>query len=55
MGKTTYLGAFEQGMVIGAIRTGLFVKNCNAAGIFMLNSLPRVSRMVHQPKDIQPT
>ena len=49
MGKTKYLGDFEQGMVIGAMRTGLFVKNCNAAEIFMLNSLPRVSRMVHHP------
>jgi hypothetical protein len=31
------------------------VKNCNAAGVFTLNSDLWVSRMVHHPKDIQPT
>ena len=52
-GKTKYLSAFERGMVVGARRTGLSVKNCNAAGFFTLNSFPCVSRMVHHPKDIQ--
>ena len=31
------------------------VKNCNAAGVFMFNSFPCASRMVHHLKDIQPT
>ena len=31
------------------------VKNCNAAGFFMLNSFPCVLRMVRHPKDIQLT
>jgi hypothetical protein len=55
MGKTKYLSAFEQGMVVGARLTGLSVKNCNAAGLFTLNSFLCVSRMVHHPKDIQPS
>ena len=53
MGKTKDLRAFERGMVVGAKCT-VCVKNCNAAGFFMLNSFPCVSRMVH-PKGIQPT
>ena len=54
MGKTK--SAFEQDMVVGARRTGLScVKNCNAAGFFMLKSFPGVSRMFHHPKDSQPT
>ena len=31
------------------------VKNCNPAGFFTFNSFPCVSRMVHNPKDIQAT
>ena len=48
MGKAKYLSALEWGMVVG-------VKNCNAAGFFTLSSFFFVSRMVHHPKDIQPT
>ena len=47
IGKTKYLSAFEQGMVVGAWRIS------NAAGFFTLNSFLCVSRMVHHPKDIQ--
>jgi hypothetical protein len=45
--------AFEQGMVVGTRHNSLL--NRNAAGFFMLNSFPCVSRMVHHPTDIQPT
>ena len=38
MGKTKYLGAFERGMVVGARRTGLSVKNDNAAEVFLLTT-----------------
>jgi hypothetical protein len=55
MGKTKDLSAFERGMVVYAKHTGFSVKNCNAAEFLMLNSLPCVSRMVHHPKNIQPT
>ena len=51
MGKTKDLRAFERGMVVGDRGTGLWFKNCNAAGFFTLNSFPCVSRMVHYPKD----
>ena len=46
---------FARGMVVGAKYTSLSVKNCNTAGYVMLNSCPSVSRMVHHPKDIQPS
>ena len=54
MGKTKDLSAL-QGMVEGMVEVPgapVYVKNCNAAGFFMLNSFPCASRMVHQPKDI---
>jgi hypothetical protein len=44
------VSAFVQGLV-----AAVCVKNCNAAGFLTLNSFPCVSRMVHHPKDIQPT
>ena len=43
MGKTKYLSAFEQGMVVDARRTSL---NWYAAGFFTLISFPFVLRMV---------
>ena len=52
MGKTKYWVTFERVMVVGARRSGLCVKNCNAAGFFTLDSFPCVSRMVHHPNDI---
>lgn len=55
MGKTNDCISFEQGMVVDARHIGLSVKNSNAAGFFTLNSFPCVLRMVHHPKDIQPT
>ena len=54
MGKTKDLSAFKLGMVVVVRCTGC-VQNSNAAGFFTLNSFPCVSRMVHHPKDIQPT
>jgi hypothetical protein len=50
MGKTKYLRVFERGMVVGARRTGLSVKNCNAAGFFTLNSFPVCIKNGPQPK-----
>jgi hypothetical protein len=38
--RTNDLGAFEQGMVVGACRHVLSVSNWNAAGFFKLNSFP---------------
>ena len=48
--ETTHLSPFELGMVAGTRRTRLSVSR-----IATLNSFPCVSRMVHHPKDIQPT
>jgi hypothetical protein len=43
-------------MVIGASPGApVCVKNYNTVGFFKLNSFPSVSRMLHHPKDIQPT
>ena len=49
-GQDKRLKCFWMVMVVGARRTGLCVKNCSAAGFFMLNSFLCVSRMVHHPK-----
>ena len=51
MGKTKYLSTFEWVLVLGARRTGLSVKNCNAAGFFMLNGFPSVSKNGPPPKE----
>ena len=51
MGKTKYVSAFDQGMIVGARRTGLSM----LLGFYTLNSFPCVSRITHHPKDIQPT
>jgi hypothetical protein len=55
-GKTKYLIAFEQGLVVGARSTCLSVsRTAMLVGYFTLNSFPCVSRMIHHPKDFQPT
>ena len=55
-GQDKRLSAFEWGIVVGVKRTSLNVStNCNAAGFYTLNSFLCVSRMIHHPKDIQPT
>jgi hypothetical protein len=41
-------------MVVGARHTGLSVSR-SASGIFHAQQFPCVSRMIHHPKDIQPT
>ena len=45
------LNAFQQGMVIGARRTGLSLSRMVAAGMFTLNRFP----CVHHPKENKPT
>ena len=56
LGKTKYLNAFERGMVVGARRTGLSVLRTTTLLGFSHSTVHLcVSRLVHNPKDIQPT
>jgi hypothetical protein len=53
-GKTKDVSAFEQGMVVGARHTGL-CQELQRCWIIHTQQFQCVSRMVHDPKDIQTT
>ena len=54
-GKTKYWSASERGMVVGARCTSLCVSRTATVLGFSCSTFLCVSRMVHHPKDIQPT